>query len=66
MRAVATSKILPGDLAGAAREFDYRDDAKHIGLYDWIFFVFSITDQCGNGMNWSLGGCLVTYKIVSY
>ena len=60
MRAVAISKILHGDLADAVREFHGRDRAKHIGLYDWIIFVVNITDQRGNGMHWTLGGCLVT------
>ena len=66
MSAVATTKILYGDLAGAAREFHGRDGAKHIGLYDWIFFVFNITDQRGNGLHWTLGGCHVADRIVSY
>ena len=51
MSTVVTFKILHGDLAGATREFYGRDGAKHIGLYDWIFFVFNITNQRGNGMH---------------
>ena len=51
MSAVATSNILHGDLAGAAREFYGRAGVNHIGLYHLIFFVFNITDQGWNGMH---------------
>ena len=64
--AVATSKILYGNLAGAVCEFHGRDGAKHIRLYDWIIVMFNITNPRGNGMHWTLGDCFLTDRVVSY